>query len=192
MLVGILEKTTWRTWLASLCLLVFVIFLNVVAEIPQRLLDWAGGGGSWYELDNYRYPPSGATILKIAGQYSSAGRSIVALDHLTFDVALPFAYASFLAISIALCAKALCGSGTRAQFLAAIPLFGGLFDLLENAGIVVVCQAYGQGWSIPVGWVIGWLTIAKFAGLVVSLAVVSSLALAWSVRTLYRDQKKPA
>jgi hypothetical protein len=181
-----------RTWVASLCLLVVVILVNGVVSLPQRLLVLARGGGSWYALDNYRYPPSGATILTIAGQYSSAGRSIVAIDHLTFDVALPFAYASFLAISIALLARTLFGPGPRAQLLAVVPVVGGLFDLLENTGIVVVCLGYNQDWTIPVAWVIGWLTIGKFAGLLVSLLVGSGFAVMWSGRAIYRLPKAPA
>jgi len=190
--VGILRGLSWRNWVGSLSLLVIVVVLSSVVSVPQRWLDWAGDGGSWYALDNYRYPPSASALLMIAGRYTTSGRWIVVADHFTFDLALPIAYASFLAISLSLLVKALFGSRSRALLVAVVPVVGGVFDLLENIGISVICVGYPHDWTIPIARVTGWLTIGKFVGLLASVLCSLCLAFIWSGRAVSRSHKAPA
>jgi hypothetical protein len=108
------------------------------------------------------------------------GDRIVALAgyHLTFDVALPVAYGLFLVFSIEQLVASTAGQDSLLIGLVVVPLAAGAFDLLENAGITVICLNYPKVWTSPVAATTGWLTVGKFLALALSVVIAAVLLIA--------------
>lgn len=112
----------------------------------------------------FGYTPEGARdVLEALGE---AGRSLYAATQLTLDVAFPLVYTVLFAALIVRW-----HDREPARRLLAIPLLGGLMDLLENITAVILASAY-NGVASPLAWVTSAAGIVKYACFVASVLLV--------------------
>jgi hypothetical protein len=112
----------------------------------------------------FGYTPDGARdVLEALGE---AGRSLYVATQLTLDVAFPLVYAALFAALIVRW-----HDREPARRLLAIPLLGGLMDLLENVTAVILASTY-NGAASPLAWVTSAAGIVKFACFATSLLLI--------------------
>ncbi len=110
------------------------------------------------------YTPDGARdVLAALGE---SGRRLYAATQLTLDVAFPLVYTALFAALIVRW-----HDREPARRLLAVPLLGGLMDLLENVTAATLAWTY-NGASSPLAWVTSAAGIVKYACFVISLLLV--------------------
>jgi len=116
-------------------LILFVLFVSLV--LPKQAVQaetYSKKAGSpdmsfFYSADD---------LYRMAESYGEVGRGAYVRARFTFDVIWPLVYVFFLSTSLSwVCARTL-PEGNRWRMLNLFPLFGWLFDLLENVSASVV------------------------------------------------------
>jgi hypothetical protein len=126
-------------WVTLACLVIFLLFTALVLPAQAEGADaYSGEIGS---PDTSFYYSSEA-LYQFADAYGPQGRSAYIRARLTFDVVWPLVYLAFLGTSIS---WAFQKSGMARKIwerLNLLPVFGLLFDYLENGAAVVVMARY--------------------------------------------------
>ncbi len=114
-------------------------------------------------------------LYAMAEAYGVEGRAYYIHARYTFDLAWPLAYVMFLVPTTAWLLKPW-EQDRKKRLLVLVPLAGFLFDLLENAGAVLVMSRYpARTWVID--WLVPWMTMFKWSAL--AAAFVIMLISAW-------------
>lgn len=184
-LFGFLGRiSTARSFWTTLAAFVAIMVVYSGVNLPQSILRATGYTGSlqWYAIDNAVGAPTSKVYADLAA-YGSVGRTVVIVNHLTFDVVFPLAYMTLLAISITLIGRSLFGSKGPWRWLTLMPVAAGLCDFAENTGIVALCLAYPTHTAtLAVARLTSTFTSLKFSLLAVSLVLVLLGAAAVGVR----------
>jgi uncharacterized membrane protein len=129
----------------SLTILALVIFALVVAFVlPQQAKQAesvSGGAGS----PDMSFFYSSTDLYNMAEAYGVDGRAAYVRARFTFDLIFPLSYLFFLATSISWVMKrAVPNSNSLWRLLNLFPVFGVLFDYLENISTSIVMVNYPQ------------------------------------------------
>jgi hypothetical protein len=127
------------TLLGILIFAVFVAF--VLPQQAERAEAVSQGSGS----PDMSYFYSSTDLYNMAGTYGAEGRAAYIRARFTFDLVFPLTYLFFLATSISwVMLRAAPDANSRWRLLNLFPVFGALFDYLENISASVVMLNYPQ------------------------------------------------
>jgi hypothetical protein len=123
-------------------LLIFAVFVAfVLPQQAERAEAVAQGAGS----PDMSYFYSRADLYDMAETYGVEGRAAYVRARFTFDLVFPLTYLFFLATSISwVMLRAAPEANSRWRLLNLFPVFGALFDYLENISASVVMLNYPQ------------------------------------------------
>jgi len=129
----------------TITILALVVFALVIAFVlPQQAKQAesvSGGAGS----PDMSFFYSSTDIYNMAEAYGVDGRAAYVRARFTFDLIFPLSYLFFLATSISWVMKrAVPNSDSRWRLLNLFPVFGILFDYLENISTSIVMMNYPQ------------------------------------------------
>ncbi len=168
--------------------LVFALFVTLVLPAQTAIVSSDGTAiGSpdlllWY---------SAADLYAMADAYGADGRADYLRARLTFDIAWPVVYVVFLTTALSSLYRRGPGEASRRRWVNLLPLVGGAFDLLENAGASIVMVRYPE--PTPVIDVLTPLaTTAKWVVLVVCFALLFVGLLSICFRWIRRGGRIPA
>jgi len=123
-------------------LLIFAVFVAfVLPQQAERAEAVSQGAGS----PDMSYFYSRADLYNMAETYGAEGRAAYIRARFTFDLVFPLTYLFFLATSIGwVMLRAAQDANSRWRLLNLFPVFGALFDYLENISASVVMLNYPQ------------------------------------------------
>lgn len=123
-------------------LLIFGLFIGfVLPQQAERAAAVSQGAGS----PDMSYFYSRADLYNMAEIYGAEGRAAYVRARFTFDLVFPLTYLFFLATSISwMMLRAVPDANSRWRYLNLFPIFGALFDYLENIAASVVMLNYPQ------------------------------------------------
>ncbi len=123
-------------------LLIFAVFVAfVLPQQAERAEAVSQGAGS----PDMSYFYSSADLYNMAETYGAEGRAAYIRARFTFDLVFPLTYLFFLATSISwVMLRAAPDANSRWRLLNLFPVFGALFDYLENISASVVMLNYPQ------------------------------------------------
>jgi hypothetical protein len=116
-------------------LVIFLLFISLVmpkqsAQAKAYTRDAGSPDTSFFY--------SAGDLYRMAESYGEAGRLAYVYARLTFDVIFPLIYLFFLGTSLSWTLARVLTEGQRGRILNLFPLFGWLFDLLENLSTSIV------------------------------------------------------
>jgi len=121
------------------CLAIFLLFSTIVLpDQASKAEVYSGEVGS----PDTSFFYSAKELYTFAEAYGPEGRVAYIRARFTFDVIWPLVYMSFLATSISWVIKRVALQGRLWQQLNLMPLFGMLFDFLENISASIVMTRY--------------------------------------------------
>jgi len=126
-------------WVALACLVIFLLFTALV--LPSQAAGAEAYSGNIGSPDTSFYYSS-EKLYKFAEAYGPQGRSTYIRARLTFDVVWPLVYLAFLGTAISWIFQKSSLRGAIWKRLNLLPVFGLLFDYLENGAAVVVMTRY--------------------------------------------------
>jgi hypothetical protein len=123
-------------------LLIFAVFVAfVLPQQAKRAEAVSRGAGS----PDMSYFYSSTDLYNMAETYGAEGRAAYVRARFTFDLVFPLTYLFFLATSISwVMLRAVTDANSRWRLLNLFPIFGTLFDYLENISASVVMLNYPQ------------------------------------------------
>ena len=123
-------------------LLIFAVFVAfVLPQQADRAESISQGAGS----PDMSYFYSSMDLYNMAETYGAEGRAAYIRARFTFDLVFPLTYLFFLATSISwVMLRAASDANSRWRLLNLFPVFGALFDYLENISASVVMLNYPQ------------------------------------------------
>jgi len=129
-------------FITLLGLLIFAVFVAfVLPQQAERAEAVSQGAGS----PDMSYFYSRADLYDMAETYGAEGRAAYIRARFTFDLVFPLTYLFFLATSISwVMLRAVPDANSRWRLLNLFPVFGALFDYLENISASVVMLNYPQ------------------------------------------------
>jgi hypothetical protein len=162
--------------LALVALIGFFLFGGLVLPAQaQRAKTYSNGADS--PDSSFFY--SSADLYAMAEAYGETGRAEYIRARFTFDLIFPLVYLAFLATSISwVFARAVPDIANRWRLLNLFPVFGVLFDYLENISTTLVMASYPDqsfaGFLAPVFTSVKWFFVngsfvVLAAGMVVAL-----------------------
>ncbi len=122
--------------------------LLFLLKVPDKLARAMGytGEQTVFAFDQHPYSPE--ATYELLSDYGEVGRRATVLMHLLFDMIYPVSYALFFSVSFVLMGHST-GKGTRLwRWVAVVPWLTGLFDLLENTGIIAMALSYPSRWKL--------------------------------------------
>jgi len=127
---------------ALVALLVFAFFIAfILPKQAQHAEAVSGGAGS----PDTSYFYTSADLYNMAEAFGADGRAAYVRARFTFDLIFPLAYLFFLAASISWAMnRAVTETVSRWRLLNLFPVFGALFDYLENVSASIVMVNYPQ------------------------------------------------
>lgn len=143
--------SSWaKGWLVLFLIAVFVLFINLPLGDPDLISESLDG--------RVGYTPDQA--YSAIASYGSSGRMQMIWIHLG-DFILIALYTSIFCLSISWLFKRGFTPNNIMQRMNLVPVVGGLFDVLENVGILTMILIYPTK-SIVVGWFSTIFTTAKY------------------------------
>ncbi|TFD92950.1 hypothetical protein [Jeotgalibacillus sp. R-1-5s-1] len=131
------QLSNWKTWLIAV--LIFAGFIGFI--LPNEAAESSRVTGTSESPDgSFFYTPE--TLFAIADTYGEEGRAYYVRARYTFDVVWPIAYFLFLTTTIGVLFKPFRQSKWRWFIL--LPLFGMIFDFLENLSTSLVMSFYPE------------------------------------------------
>jgi hypothetical protein len=126
-------------WVTLASLVIFLLFTALVLPAQAKEADaYSGEIGS----PDTSFYYSSKTLYHFADAYGPEGRSAYIRARLTFDVFWPLVYLAFLGTAISWIFQKSSLRGEIWKRLNLVPVFGLLFDYLENGAAVVVMARY--------------------------------------------------
>ena len=164
-------------WVTLIALVIFILFMALVLPGQAERAEQVSGEAGSPDM-SYVYSPQ--DLYDMAEAYGPGGRKAFLRIRWTFDLAFPLVYGFFLVTSISW----LFGRGfppeSRWQLANLAPLFGVIFDLLENTATSVVMRRYPLetpviAWLAPAFTFVKWIfVLGSFVLLVIGLVKVVS------------------
>ena len=166
-------------WVTLIGLVIFLLFTaTVLPSQAERAEAYSGEIGS----PDTSFYYSADTLYQFAEAYGPQGRDAYIRARLTFDVLWPLIYLAFLATSISWAFHKAGRAGDGWTQLNLAPVFGLLFDYLENGASVVVMARYPDPTPILAS-LAGLLTALKWsfigASFVILLIALGMVAWRW-------------
>lgn len=180
-------NTVSTGWVTLIGLVIFLLFTaTVLPSQAERAEAYSGEIGS----PDTSFYYSANTLYQFADAYGPEGREAYIRARVTFDVVWPLVYLAFLATSISWAFQKAGRSGDFWARLNLAPVFGLVFDYLENGASIVVMARYPDPTPLLAS-LAGVFTAFKWSfigGSFVILAVGLGLA-GWGwVRSKWRHQ----
>jgi len=129
-------------------LVALVIFLLFVSLILPGQAAQAKTYGKEAGSPDMSFYYSADDLYGMAESYGEAGRLAYVHARITFDVVFPLVYLFFLGTSLSWTLARLLPEGNRGRMLNLLPLFGWLFDLLENLSTSIVMLNFPERVSL--------------------------------------------
>jgi len=156
-------------------LIIFAVFVAfILPQQAERAESISQGAGS----PDMSYFYSSTDLYNMAETYGAEGRAAYIRARFTFDLIFPLTYLFFLATSISwVMLRAVPDANSRWRSLNLFPVFGALFDYLENISASVVMLNYPQHTPIvdsltPVFSLVKWFFVnGSFVILVPALLI---------------------
>jgi len=138
------KLSTWinnisNGWVTLGCMVIFLLFTALV--LPSQGQQAEAYSGEIGSPDTSFYYSSDA-LYQFAEAYGPQGRSAYIRARVTFDVVWPLVYLAFLGTAISWAFHKAGMAGEIWKRLNLVPVFGLLFDYLENGAVVVVMAFY--------------------------------------------------
>jgi hypothetical protein len=160
-----------RSFVFALATFLVIVVVLVPLNVPGNILGQVyPGSRSWFAMDLGGWWPPFGTLLAAARDYGAHGRSVVIVEHATFDLAFLLTFTSLIALGVKRCLQHMHLDHGQWRHLIWVPAAGGAFDFAENVMIVLICIYYRSSWVHVVAAISGWLTLGKFAGYSIGLA----------------------
>lgn len=146
-------------------LLGLLIFALVVAFVLPQQAERAESVSQGAGSPDTSFFYSSTDLYNMAEAYGAEGRAAYVRARFTFDLIFPLTYLFFLATSISwVMLRAVPDANSRWRTLNLFPLFGALFDYLENISASVVMLNYPQhtpflDWLTPVLTLVKWFFV---------------------------------
>jgi len=160
-LSDLLDRISDR-WVPLAAAVVFALFVAFV--LPAHTTVGSGDGAAigspdlsvWY---------SGDDLYAMADAYGADGRADYVRARLTFDIVWPFVYVAFLSTALSWVHRRRLGGAPLWRRANLLPVAGGVFDLLENAGASLVMLRYPDRTPVvdsltPLMTTAKWVTLA--------------------------------
>jgi len=129
----------------SITLLALVIFALVVAFVLPVQAQRAEAASGGVDSPDTSFFYTSEDLYNMAEAYGADGRATYVRARFTFDLIFPLSYLFFLAISISWVMKrAVSNPDSHWRLLNLFPVFGVLFDYLENISTSIVMANYPQ------------------------------------------------
>jgi hypothetical protein len=126
-------------WVVIAGLLIMIVFMIFV--LPAQAENSSELSNSNRSPDtSFFYTPD--ELFSIAEEYGPAGRRAYIITRWTFDLIFPLVYVFFLATGISWFSKIIAPARKEWQFLNLLPVFGGIFDYLENITTSLVMATF--------------------------------------------------
>ena len=162
----------------TITLIALVIFALVVAFVLPQQAKRAEASSSGADSPDMSFFYTSADLYNMAEAYGPDGRAAYIRARFTFDLIFPLSYLFFLATSISWVMKrAVSNPDSRWRLLNLFPVFGALFDYLENISTSIVMANYPQQTSLfdtlaPIFTLVKWFFVnGSFVILVPALLV---------------------
>jgi hypothetical protein len=162
-------------WITLICLVIFLLFTAFVLPTQAEEADVYSGDVGSPDMSFYY---SADELYQFAEAYGSQGRSDYVRARLTFDVVFPLVYLIFLTTAISWATQKSGKTGRFWQRLNLFPVFGLLFDYLENGAAAVVMARYPEATSVlptlaGILTAIKWIFVGGSFALLVLLMAIS-------------------
>lgn len=161
-MLKIISNKLYQLSNGSITLFALVIFALVVAFVlpAQAQRAEAASGGADSPDTSFFY--TSEDLYNMAEAYGSEGRAAYVRARFTFDLIFPLSYLFFLATSISwVMLRAVPNANSPWRLLNLFPVFGALFDYLENISASVVMLNYPQQ-TLILDWLTPILTLVKW------------------------------
>ena len=126
-------------WVTLICLVIFLLFTALV--LPSQAAGADAYSGEIGSPDTSLYY-SADELYQFAEAYGPQGRSAYIRARVTFDIVWPLVYLLFLTTAISWAYKKTGRAGEFWMRLNLLPVFGLVFDYLENAATALVMWRY--------------------------------------------------
>lgn len=157
-----------KGWLILLLLALEVLFNAVILPRTQAQMQAGSGGVGPIDLQFFYTPEK---VYSMVAAYGDAGRATYRTFELTGDVIYPIIYTLFFSLLITWLFQRGLSADSQMQRLNVVPFGAGLFDLLENVGIVTMLSVYPSTPTI-VAWLTTVFTMLKWGFAVASFALI--------------------
>jgi hypothetical protein len=150
-----------KGWVALIALIIFVLFTALVLP-KQTSTAEANTGGEWTPDLSFYY--TGEDLYQLAQAYGEDGRAAYIHARFTFDLIWPLVYMVFLTTGISWLFRRAFASGSVWQLSNLVPLFGMMFDYLENIATSLVMARYPTPTSViaavaPIFTMVKWIFV---------------------------------
>lgn len=148
-----------KSWVVVFALLIFAAFTGLVLPAQARESEgYAGDAGS----PDTSFFYSAKNLYETAERYGEEGRSSYVRARFTFDLVWPLVYTLFLCTGISWVTGRVFREGSLWREANLVPLFGLLFDYLENLSTALVMIRY-PGETPAAAVAAGLFTVVKWA-----------------------------
>lgn len=171
-----------KGWLILLLLALEILFNAVILPRTQAQMEAGSGGVGPIDLQFF-YTPEKAYSMVAA--YGDAGRAAYRTFELTGDILYPIIYTLLFSLLITWLFQRGFNADSQMQRLNVVPFGAGLFDLLENAGIVIMLSVYPSTPAI-VAWLTTIFTMLKWGFAVASFALIL-IGLVMALRNWFKN-----
>ena len=129
-------------YITILALVIFVLVIAFVLPAQAQSAEAASGGADSPDTSFFY---TSTDLYNMAEAYGVDGRAAYVRARFTFDLIFPLSYLFFLATSISwVMTRAVADPDSRWRLLNLFPMFGALFDYLENISTSIVMANYPQ------------------------------------------------
>ena len=162
-----------KGWVALTALAIFLLFTALVLPRQASTAE-ANTGGAWTPDLSFYYTAD--ELYQLAAAYGAEGRAAYIQARFTFDLVWPLVYVLFLTTAIGWLFRKAFPPGSPWQLSNLVPLFGMLFDYLENIATSLVMARYPAPISIiaalaPIFTMLKWACVGgSFVLLLVGIA----------------------
>jgi hypothetical protein len=172
-----------KGWLILVLFLLDALLGGFLLPLAGGMMQGGQGGIQPLDLMFFATP---ARIFDMLAKYGEYGRPFYRTVELTLDVAYPLVYSLFFGMLISWFFQRGVAPGSALRRYNVTPLVSGLFDLLENAVIVVLLSIFPSQ-PAALAWILITFTSLKwlFAGTSIALLV---LGLALAARNRFQVQ----
>ncbi len=169
-----------RGWLIIVLAAVFVPYILTTFPVVQSM-----PGGDIVSLDaQFFYTPQQA--FATIASYGAAAPYWIRL-YLTWDILNPIFYTLLLCTVLSWLMQRSLPAESKLRLFNALPILGGLFDILENITVVILLSVYPAR-PEPLAWLATIFTVGKISLLAASLiAILAALAAAAANRFRLRS-----
>ena len=163
----------------TITLIALVVFALVVAFVLPAQAERAEASSGGADSPDTSFFYTSQDLYDMAEAYGTEGRAAYVRARFTFDLVFPLSYLFFLATSISwVMQRAVPDAESRWRLLNLFPVFGALFDYLENISASVVMLNYPQytpilDWLTPVLTLIKWFFVNGSFVILVPAVVVA-------------------